>query len=288
VREQAPNSELRLVSVAANKGLRLLPLPVINEVARLEALHRLQLLGTPAEPAFDRIAQLAQTLFKVPVALVSLIDEERQWFKARCGIDLDGTPRDQAFCHYTILHDSVLVVPDARTHPTFAQNPLVTGEPHIRFYAGAPLTIAPGIRLGSLCIIDTKPRTFDAADSRRLQDLAQIVVGELWLRDLMQGSEPHRAFEGKGLPTVNLDFGREPFLSGAQVRAARGLLDWSIAELSSVAGVSPNTIKRLEATDDKLTGRGSTVLAVKHAFEERGIVFMGHDRATAGLRMTLL
>jgi hypothetical protein len=268
--------------------LSLLALPVINEVARLEALHRLQLLGTPAEPAFDRIAQLAQTLFRVPVAFVSLIDEERQWFKARCGIDLVGTPRDQAFCHYTILHDSVLVVPDARTHPTFAQNPLVTDEPHIRFYAGAPLTITPGIRLGSLCIIDTKPRTFDAADIRRLQDLAQIVVGELWLRDLMQSSEPHASFGRNKLPTASLDFGREPFLSGAQVRAARGLLDWSIAQLSAAAGVSPNTIKRLEATNDKLTGRGSTVLAVRRAFEERGIEFTGHDFTTAGLRMTLV
>ncbi|MDT0188618.1 GAF domain-containing protein, partial [Microbacterium sp. ARD31] len=128
--------------------------PRQHESRRLAALHRLQLLDTPPDPAFERIAQLAQTLFDVPIALISLLDEDRQWFKARCGLDVPGTPREQAFCNYTILHDSVFVVPDARSHADFALNPLVTGEPFIRFYAGAPLVVAPEIRLGSLCIID--------------------------------------------------------------------------------------------------------------------------------------
>ena len=260
-------------------------LPVMNEGARLAALHRLELLGTPAEPAFDRITQLARTLFQVPIALVSLIDEDQQWFKAKCGIDVARTPRDQAFCHYTILHDSVFVVPDAKANPTFAANPLVTGKPHIRFYAGAPLTIAPGIRLGSLCIIDTEPRVFDAADVRRLAGLAQVLIGEIWLRDQTQVAAPHSAFEQTGLPLAQLDFGIKPFLTGAQVRAARGLLDWSIGQLSSAAGVSPNTIKRLEAGNDKLTVRGSTVTAVREAFELNGIVFIGHDMTSAGVRM---
>ena len=258
--------------------------PVINEAARLEALHRLQILGSPAEPAFDRITQLARALFGVPIALVSLIDAERQWFKAKCGLEISGTPRDQALCHYTILHDTVFVVPDARANPTFASNPLVTGEPHIRFYAGAPLTIAPGIRLGSLCIIDTKPRVFEDADRRRLAGLAQLVVGEIWLRDLMQGGGPQSASERTGLPTASLDFDIERFLSGPQVRAARGLLDWSIAQLAVAAGVSPNTIKRLEAENDKLTVRTSTVAAVRKALNKQGVIFTGHDASTAGVR----
>jgi len=258
----------------------------MNEGARLAALHRLQLLGTPSEPAFDRITQLAQTLFRVPIALVSLVDEEQQWFKSKCGVSIAGTPRDQAFCNYTILHDTVFVVPDAQANPTFAANPLVTGKPHIRFYAGAPLTIAPGIRLGSLCIIDTRPRAFDVADMHRLTGLAQIVVGELWLRDLMQSTDHHAVFGQEDLPTARLDFELEPFLSGAQVRAARGLLDWSIAQLSGAAGVSPNTIKRLEAGDAKLTVRGSTVSAVRRAFEQHKVVFTGCDPTSAGVRMS--
>ena len=257
----------------------------MNEGARLAALHRLQLLGTRSEPAFDRITQLAQTFFKVPIALVSLVDEEQQWFISKCGVGIDGTPRDQAFCNYTILHDTVFVVPDAQANPTFAANPLVTGKPHIRFYAGAPLMIAPGIRLGSLCIIDTEPRAFELADMQRLAGLAQIVIGELWLRDLMQSTDPETVFEQRSLPMAHLDFEREPFLSGAQVRAARGLLDWSIAQLSSAAGVSANTIKRLEAGKDQLTVRRSTVNAVRNAFEQYGVVFTGYDSASAGVRM---
>jgi GAF domain-containing protein len=257
----------------------------MNEGARLAALHRLQLLGTPSEPAFDRITQLAQTYFRVPIALVSLVDEEEQWFKAKCGVSIAGTPRDQAFCNYTILHDTVFVVPDAQANPTFAANPLVTGKPHIRFYAGAPLTIAPGIRLGSLCIIDTKPRAFEPADMQRLAGLAQIVIGELWLRDLFQSTDPQTVFEQEGLPMAPLAFEREPFLSGAQVRAARGLLDWSIAQLSSAAGVSANTIKRLEASSDQLTVRGSTVSAVRNAFEQHRVVFTGYDATSVGVRV---
>ena len=255
-----------------------------SEAARLTALHRLQVLDTQPEPAFDRITAIARRLFRVPIALVSLIDEDRQWFKSKCGLDVPGTPRDQAFCIYTILDDTVFVVPDARANPTFAANPLVLGEPFIRFYAGAPLTVAPGVRLGSLCIIDTQPRPFDVADTRRLAGLAQIVVGELWLRDLVHGREPNPS-PTQGSPSAAAhDLSGALFLTGAQIRAARGLLDWSINQLASASGVSPNTIKRFEGSATNLRLNIATTQAVRRTLEDHGIAFMGQDAETAGVR----
>ena len=135
------------------------PLPS-NEVERLAALRELRILDTPAEPHFDAVCNNAAALFSVPIAVVSLIDSDRQWFKSKCGIDVDSTSREIAFCTYAILRDDVLVIEDAASDPRFADNPLVLGKPSIRFYAGAPLVLQSGIRVGTLCIIDTKPRRF--------------------------------------------------------------------------------------------------------------------------------
>lgn len=255
-----------------------------NEAQRLAALHRLQVLDTPPEPAFERIVSIAKETFRVPVALVSLIDEHRQWFKARCGLDVPGTPREQAFCNYTILDDTIFVVGDTLANPTFATNPLVVGPPFIRFYAGAPLTVASGIRLGSLCIIDTQPRTFDADDTRRLAGLAQVVVGELWLRELGQGRDLQTDPISLASSVSPYDLAGALFLTGGQVRAARGLLDWSINRLSDLSGVSPNTIKRFEATDENLKVATSTARAVRGTLEDHGIIFIGQSIETAGVR----
>ena len=257
-----------------------------NESARLAALHRLQVLGTLPEPAFDRITQLAQRLFRVPIAIISLMDEEQQWFKSKCGVDIAGTPREHAFCNYTILHDSVFVVPDAAANPTFAANPFVIGYPHIRFYAGAPLTIERGLRLGSLCVVDIQPREFDATDIARLTGLAQMVVGELWLRDQLQEGNHRRAIEQERHLKSKFDFNIDPFLSGPQVRAARGLLNWSIGDLSVAASVSLNTIKRIEASNNNISVRPSTTTAIRNAFLKQNIVFSGFDETTAGVRFS--
>jgi diguanylate cyclase (GGDEF)-like protein/PAS domain S-box-containing protein len=152
-----------------------------NETERLAALRDLQILDTPAEAHFDAVCSAASALFSVPIALVSLIDSDRQWFKAKCGIDVVGTPRELAFCTYAILRDDVLVVEDATADPRFADNPLVTGEPRIRFYAGAPLVLRSGIRVGTLCVIDRKPRSFSDFDKAKLQDFARIVVAHVEL-----------------------------------------------------------------------------------------------------------
>ena len=151
------------------------PLPP-TEPERLRALMSCELLDTRATPEFDQITALAAETFGVPVALISLVDAERQWFKSSHGLDLTETPRSQAFCAYTILDHAPLVVPDARLDPRFADNPLVTGTPGIRFYAGAPLTTREGYRLGSLCLLDFAPRSFSEADTARLARLASVAM----------------------------------------------------------------------------------------------------------------
>lgn len=147
------------------------PLPA-NESTRLATLLGLEALDTPPDPRIDRLTQLAARLFDVPIVLVSLVDEKRQWFKSRRGIGITETPRDAAFCAHAILGSDVLVVEDAHADPRFADNPLVLGRPHIRFYAGAPLVAEDGSRLGTFCIIDSKPRQLDAAGRATLADLA--------------------------------------------------------------------------------------------------------------------
>lgn len=255
--------------------------PRQNESRRLAALHRLQLLDTPPNPAFDRITQLAQSLFEVPIALISLLDEDRQWFKAKCGLNVPGTPREQAFCNYTILHDSVFVVSDARAHADFALNPLVTGEPFIRFYAGAPLVVAPEIRIGSLCIIDRQPRTFSEENRWLLARLAQVVTDEIWLRSLASG-------QGRMPPDfrqLERSSAASSVITGVQVRAARAMLGWSIDELSLKTGLSANTIKRVEADDQSRPSSRSTITKVKEVLEGEGVVFIGHGAAAPGVQL---
>ena len=152
------------------------------ERERLAALERLEILDSAPEPLFDSFTQLAAKMFDTPIALISLVDQDRQWFKARVGLDVDHTARDISFCQHAILLDDVLVVRDAAQDARFFDNPLVTGPPHIRFYAGAPLITPDGYRLGTLCIIDTKARGFTADDASLLRSLAQSVMQAFLLR----------------------------------------------------------------------------------------------------------
>lgn len=156
-------------------------LPVGDEEARLDDLRSFGLLDTPPEPSFDRITRLAQTLTGVPIALISLVDADRQWFKSEIGLGCAQTPRDVAFCSHAIARSEVMVVPDATRDPAFAANPLVQGAPHIRFYAGAPLRTRRGNALGTLCVIDTVPRALSEAQVAALADLAAMVVAEIEL-----------------------------------------------------------------------------------------------------------
>jgi len=160
------------------------------EPERLQALYRYDVLDSPPDPSFDRLTSLAARLFDAPIALVSLVEHDRQWFKSAHGLCERETSTSVSFCKHTLSGDRVLVVPDAAADPRFADNDLVTGAPHIRFYAGAPLIAPDGYNLGSLCIIDRTPRAgLSEADKSTLQDLADIAVDELELRRAHQETE---------------------------------------------------------------------------------------------------
>jgi GAF domain-containing protein len=157
------------------------PLPK-NESARLEALRQYEILDTDPEEAFDDLTRLAAYVCQTPIAVISLVDRDRQWFKARVGLGPAETSRDCAFCAHTILQETPMVVPDALADDRFADNPLVTSEPYIRLYAGAPLMTPEGFRLGSLCVIDRQPRNLSAEQIAVLRMLANQVMGQLDLR----------------------------------------------------------------------------------------------------------
>jgi CheY-like chemotaxis protein len=148
-----------------------------QELFRLAELDGLQILDTPPEETFDELTRAAATAMGVPIAMISLIDDRRQWFKSKIGVEATETTRETAFCAHAIrTPDEVMQVPDATQDPRFASNPYVTGDPHIRFYAGAPLVTAAGHALGTLCVIDSKPRTLSAGEVAQLRTLAAQVV----------------------------------------------------------------------------------------------------------------
>jgi anti-sigma regulatory factor (Ser/Thr protein kinase) len=153
-----------------------------GEADRLAALRRYRILDTDPEQRFDDLALLASQICGTPMALISLIDGDRQWFKARVGLAVVQTPRDVAFCAKAIEQPGLFVVPDALEDPRFCDNPFVRQEPHIRFYAGAPLVTADGFALGTLCVLDQKPRTLTAAQKSALEALKRQVIAQLELR----------------------------------------------------------------------------------------------------------
>lgn len=180
-----------------------------DEVHRLASLRSLGLLDTPPEERFDRITRLAQRLFDVPIALVSLVDEDRQWFKSRQGLDAPETPRSMAFCSHAILDDHVLVVDDTLTDPRFADNPLVSDDPNIRFYAGVPISAPDGSKLGTLCVIDRQPRSLEAGDRRTLEDLAEMIEDEiaftqLAITDELTGLSNRRGMDFLGRQVISV------------------------------------------------------------------------------------
>ena len=151
----------------------------IDEARRIDTLRALNILDTSSEERFDRLTRLAKRLFGVPIALVSLVDENRQWFKSCQGLGVSETARDISFCGHAILGEDIFLIPDAAEDERFNDNPLVTDEPHIRFYAGCPLRVSNDCKLGTLCIIDRVPREFSDEDMELLRDLARMAEQEL-------------------------------------------------------------------------------------------------------------
>ncbi|MYM35754.1 excisionase family DNA-binding protein [Duganella sp. FT94W] len=188
----APSSDqlaAQLASLTRLKPLRPLPLPaelrnapfpiLPNEAARLLAVHRSGLLDSASEEALDSLTRIAALSLAAPVALITVLSEDRQWFKANSGLDMTEAPRSWAFCNYTVLQSGIQQFPDLAADPRFADNPAVRDAPHFRFYAGAPVTDDHGYPLGSLCVIDTRPRELDATQTEILSRLARLATAEI-------------------------------------------------------------------------------------------------------------
>jgi diguanylate cyclase (GGDEF)-like protein len=184
------------------------PVPA-DEADRLRSLYGLRVLDTPPEERFDRLTRLAKRLFEVPIALVSFVDEHRQWFKSRQGLDVSETPREISFCAHAVLQDETLVVPDAPTDERFRESPLVTSYPNIRFYAGRPVHAPDGARVGTLCLMDHRPREMDPEDLQLLNDLGMLLEEEfrnleLITTDELTGITNRRGFRSIAVHTLAL------------------------------------------------------------------------------------
>jgi len=150
-----------------------------NEVERLQLLRTLNILDTSYEERFDRVTRMAKRIFNVSISLVSLVDEDRQWYKSKQGLNAFESPRDISFCGHAINQEGLFIIPDASKDERFVDNPLVTGAPYIRFYAGYPLKLKQGINIGTLCIIDPSPKVLNEEDQQLLKDLGAMVEQEI-------------------------------------------------------------------------------------------------------------
>jgi hypothetical protein len=170
----------KLRAAVLRRACRWLAAPLApDEERRLAALHELHLLDTPREARFDRLVEEARRIAGTPIALLTLVDSERQWFKAAAGFDATESHRDESFCAHAILGPEVLQIPDALQDPRFADNPAVAGPNRVRFYAGVPLALGDGSRVGTLCVADHRPRLLDEHQLEALRNLADLVVAEL-------------------------------------------------------------------------------------------------------------
>jgi len=157
-----------------------------TETARLAALNRYAILDTEPEQSFDDLVVLASFVCRTPIATLSLVDDHRQWFKSKVGVEIRETPRDISFCAHAIQQEELFVVPDALADPRFKDNPLVLGDPHIRFYAGAPLIDEDGYALGTLCVMDRQPRELDDTQKEALFSLRRLALSQIELRRNIQ------------------------------------------------------------------------------------------------------
>ena len=227
-----------------------------NETDRLNRLKLYRILDTPPEEAFDRVTRIVAETLDVPIALISLIDGERQWFKSKHGLDATCTSRDAAFCAHTILSDGLLEIEDARLDRRFSGNPMVVDDPAIRFYAGAPLRAPGGLNIGTLCALDRKPRKLADKQRQLLSDLADIVIDELELRAALRRAMSEvaaeikkRAIENEFISLVTHEL-RTPLTS---IRGSLALLDGlaikgipqDAAEMIAIANRNVGTLLRL-------------------------------------------
>lgn len=277
-----------------------------EEEERLQALRSYQILDTPAERAFDELTRLASRICGTPVALVTLIDERRQWFKSRIGLDLPETPREQAFCAHAILDDGPFIVSDAHDDRRFAGNPLVTGAPNVRFYAGIPLQTDEGYKLGTLCVIDHRPRELSGEQREALGVLARQVVALIEMRKLVDNLAvaARRATESSSSLKAVLDAATEVGIIGMDPdglitvfnAGAEALLRYSASEVRGRPADIFHLRSELEARAAQLCDVFSRTIAPLDAllelarqgsFDEREWTFVRKDGIPVSVRMVV-
>jgi GAF domain-containing protein len=249
-----------------------------DEAQRLRALHNLHILDTAAEERFDRITRLAVKVFDLPIAYVALVDENRQWFKSKCGLDSEETTRDVSFCGHAILEDQTLVIPDALQDERFHDNPLVTGPPHVRFYAGRPLRAPGGEKVGTLCLVSTEPREMDASELKTLDELADLVERELHLTDTIELQASR--FDALADTALRLVEAQEHAEAVLDIVVPLGI---ALSSESNYASLLENTLAQAK----KLTGADAGILLLCSDSGEltRGLVALdGSNEAMAWLR----
>ena len=235
----------------------------VSEHKRLLALRDYGVLDTDREASFDEIAQAAATFCNVPIAAISLVDDVRQWFKAEVGLGVRETSRDVSFCTHAMHEDALYVVPNAEQHPLFSENALVTGDPNIRFYAGAPIKTSDGIPLGALCVIDTQPRPegLTEAQTAVLNVLARQVEAQLQLRRLVEEQAKVAANQANKMARAAQ---REERLVAALASARVGWWDWDVpANIVRAASISPATMaSRQRRLNAACRWRSSTPMSI--------------------------
>lgn len=266
-----------------------------DEILRLRALHECAILDTEPDQRFDRLTQLARHLFGTPIALVSLVDAERQWFKSRQGYEICETPRDVSFCGHAILGSDIFEVPDAYLDPRFADNPLVTGPPNIRFYAGAPLSTPEGYRIGTLCIVADQPRQLSAIERQSLRHLAacvEEVINQIALEPLVEAARLQQQHAKDQREIARLWGIASQITNGVVITDAQGRVEWINDGFTRIAGYTlddlrgrkPGEVLQGEGTDLATVEIMRTALARQEPFEVE-IVNYAKTRAPYWIRI---
>jgi signal transduction histidine kinase len=243
-------------------------LPAASEARRLAALSSFDILDTEKESAYEDIVQIASYVCRTPISVVNLIDADRQWFKAEVGLGVRETPLDTSICAHAILEHDLLVVPDTTQDPRFAANPLVTGDPGLRFYAGALLKTADGLPLGTVCVLDTEPRTLDDYQVDTLRRLARQVMAQLELRRMLRQAERRGDHLSRLLATAGHDL-KAPLRSAlyAISRVRSGASDEHAARLDGASadllGADQQLNRLLASTHADVAGAEPELVAVE-------------------------
>lgn len=255
-------------------------LPAMSEARRLEALASFDILDTEKEGSFEDIVRIASQVCGTPISVVNLIDGDRQWFKAEVGLGVRETPLDTSLCAHAILEHDFMVVPDTTADERFASNPLVTGNPGLRFYAGALLKTADGLPLGTVCVLDTQPRTLDASQIDTLRRLARQVMTQLELRRMLRQAEQRNAHLSRLMATAGHDLKaplRSALYAVSRVRATASdeqltRLDGANADL---LGMDQQLNRLLAASREDMTGAEPVLapLSLQETFDTLGITW---------------